>query len=1599
MTHGLKEDTRNTKDVEFQVLDWDYYHEDDNDDDDGDNIKKYIIRLYGMSRDQQSVFVKVKEYTPHFYVEIPKKWTKQKVMILVDTVKEEIKKYKAEYVNSLKTWELVDRHIFWEFTNYKLFTFIRLIFHSYEGFRIYANAFNRKIKNWRLDKDAKKYRVFESNIEPLLRCMHIRKLNAVGWIRIPAKKYQYFDENKKPSINDICIYTDWTNIEPIDDKNISPFRIAAFDIECESEDGSFPQPERDNDRVIQIGTTFSKYGENECYYKHIITLGSCDPIEGVVVESYNNEVAVLKAWTKLLIKMNPDVLTGYNIFGFDYKYLYDRAKKLGCSQSFSKLGRIVNEQTNFIDKELNSSALGQNFLRYYAMQGRIQIDLMKVVQRDFKLGSYKLDNVVAEFIKEIVDEVTIDEENETSTITTKNTYGLDKDRYIKIYFNDGLSDNSYKNEIKFKVLNLTKNNITISGILDGEAIELKKYKVYWCQAKDDVSANDIFRLQKGTSKDRAIVARYCINDCVLCNKLINKLHVLTNNIGMANVCHVPLSYIFLRGQGIKIFSLVSKKCREKNHLIPVIKKPPSKDDKNKNNNKDKNGKIIPPNAKKILESEKEDEDEEGYEGATVFVPTVGVHFEPISVLDYNSLYPNSQRYRNLSHECLVKNPQYDNLPGYHYENITYTNKDGSMTTCRYARSINGPCGILPEILTELLDARAQMRALAENEPDPFKQKILDSLQLAYKITANSLYGQCGAITSPIYMKDVAASTTATGREMLNAARIFTEIIFNMLVDTIKNGTYIDYEKQMKLLFNKKIDELIGKKHVKELKQIKEGEPVERYYYLRIFKENRDPIDDKKFIDKRANVNNKEEFIKWMYDKIQILLKNYDIKPSVIYGDSVTKDTPILLKYGDDIKIMKIEDIGKHWKEYNQFKSNDRTLTEKQQDDNIDLQVWTDQGWSKIKRVIRHKTPKNIFRICTYTGVVDVTEDHSLLDTDGNKLKPENCIINETRLLTAFPNIENNNYSKLTYDEAYIYGFFMGDGSCDIYNTKYGIEYQWFLCNADYNLLKTLKNKCKNIYKENEFTILDTIKSSNVYKLVLKGKIKPFSIKYRKKFYDNDGYKIIPDEIINGSTENKEAFLEGYYAANGCRKDTERIECHRFDIKGKISAMNMYFLIKSLGYNASINTRKDKMDIYRINYSKQIHRKEKCTIKKIYKLGQTNDYVYDLETDIGHFHAGIGELIVKNTDSIFIKFNIMDPETDETLKTHEALEKSIELGIICSKLLHKILPTPQNMGYEKTYQPFIILSKKRYVGLKYEFDPNKCVQNSMGIVLKRRDNAPIVKIVIGGTVRSILNDKDTQKAVAFVKKLLHDILSGKYPLDKFIITKTLKGPGLTKEEARLECKKPKENRYYADRTRIVHAVLADRMADRDHGNKPQSNDRIPYAYILVEKDVDLQGDRVEHPDYIKENDLRLDYLFYITNQIMKPAIQFLEHIIDHPEKLFNDVIMKEMNRRNGKRPLSYYFDLLEQIKQNDDAFGDLENTEEEEERYIEIDNIFSCYFEKETSVDKNDTPNNKRKKKKKKNTNINTNRGKKGKKQIKSHNSLFDKNQGGFILDS
>jgi DNA polymerase elongation subunit (family B) len=187
---------------------------------------------------------------------------------------------------------------------------------------------------------------------------------------------------------------------------------------------------------------------------------------------------------------------------------------------------------------------------------------------------------------------------------------------------------------------------------------------------------------------------------------------------------------------------------------------------------------------------------------------------PVACVDYSSLYPSGMISQNYSHDSKVWTKEFDlegnlinetgekdkegnyiyeGIPGYEYIQVEFDTykylrnperpKSREVKTkvgkkiCCWAQLPDNQKSIMPSILEELLKARSDTRKMIKTEKDPFMQNILDKRQLGYKVTANSLYGQCGARTSTFYEKDVAASTTATGRMMITYAKRMIEEVY------------------------------------------------------------------------------------------------------------------------------------------------------------------------------------------------------------------------------------------------------------------------------------------------------------------------------------------------------------------------------------------------------------------------------------------------------------------------------------------------------------------------------------------------------------------------------------------------------------------------------------------------------------------------------------------------------------------------------------------------------------------------------------------------------------------------------------------------------
>lgn len=1151
----------------------------------------FQLTLYGKTSDNLNVVCSVTGFKPYFYIKIPESWNRN--IFEANIIKcLDIPHYvKCEISNPIYRKSFYGYN--WDFQNncIKQYKFIKITITSYYKFNLYKKTLKsyfkkcldeNKLEEWtRICTSECDSNLFEANIHPVLRFIHETGIKPSSWINI--NNYTEIFEDELSFECDIEITCNYRQITSYDNDILSDIVIASFDIECDSLTGDFPRAVKDfkiqsiqiynlicnqfdigevtsdfvivliqqlfterdisgyrdelsrlrstiipdnidkldiakddfiseiknsrtdkklkeyciktieksldkyskyndGDPIIQIGTVF--YNLISKTYQRIIQVIKpndidepiCDGLEehNIEVQCCKNEKALILQWQTTIREINPDMITGYNIFGFDFKYIWDRSKILGANLN---LGRINEENTDHYSKQckLKSMMINKtdnsvdsfNNPHYIIMDGRIIFDVQSEIRGKHNLDSYKLDNVASYFMRGSIEMselgkrlnrpfciVNFEGELRVWEFSTDNIGYLTRGDYITVNIHSNIGETLIFNKRKFKIHNIHERTIQIDiGKLNikREINRYKWYKLEWCMNKDDVPPQEIFNLHKtGGPTGRAKVAKYCIQDCELCINLIEHLDIVPNNIGMSNVCLVPFSYIFLRGQGIKVTSIVSKCCSENETLMPML---------------------IKINT------------DSSFEGAIVLDPETGIYIEdPIVVLDYASLYPNSIIEQNISPDTLIEDkriieqsvlqPQEINritYDDYEYDTSKATKvkkKLETKTTCYFVESERDErgypskrMGIIPKVLKHLLDQRSATKRRMKNEPDAFKRKVLDGYQLSYKLTANSVYGQYGAQHSTIYKIECAACTTAIGR-----ARIY---------------------------------------------------------------------------DARDGV--KEWAVNMGYEQ-----------PDIVYGD---------------------------------------------------------------------------------------------------------------------------------------------------------------------------------------------------------------------------------------------------------------------------------------------------------------------------------------------------------TDSVFIKFSRKDLSGNE-LSGDELLKHCIQCGIDSGEYVDSKLLKPQNLEYEKTYFPFLLISKKRYLGDMYvekrDVEKKKCKRTSMGIVLKRRDNAPIVKYVFGNIIEKIMVDRNYERCIQWLQQTLRDIVDGKFHVNNFIVSKSL-------------------NSFYKNPKSIAHRVLADRIGIRDPGNKPKPNDRIPYMYMKIPKyeqtgfsktkqkvpngyykngkqkwktiTVDGEpkyrkrkicpGDDIEDPEYMIHNSIPIDYVHYITNQIMNPVKQVLD----------------------------------------------------------------------------------------------------------------------------
>lgn len=614
----------------------------------------------------------------------------------------------------------------------------------------------------------------------------------------------------------------------------------------------------------------------------------------------------------------------------------------------------------------------------------------------------------------------------------------------------------------------------------------------------------------------------------------------------------------------------------------------------------------------------------------------------------------------------------------------------------------------------------------------------------------------------------------------------------------------------------------------------------------------------------------------MINRCKELVERTFTGSKVVYGDSVTGDTPILYRIGTSGSLLyaNIEDVPRSsdWIPY---------LGEKEYAVPVDgLMVWSDQGFTRLNRIIRHRTDKDIFRILTHTGCVKVTSDHSLLLPNGSEIRPIDVTIG-TELMHQYLPLSDIVPTNMILNCPYAMGLFYGDGSCG--------RYTWAINNTNKEYLEKAMRELDAAYPQFTFHILDTLESSGVYKLVPVGDNRDLVDDWRSLFYSKRKQKMIPIDILNAPIEVVTRFMEGYYAADG---DKDINGYFRFDNKGQLGAAGLLFLTQRLGFKTSINTRKDKLDIYRITGTMVPQKRKSNAIKRIENLGPINEFVYDFETENHHFAAGVGQMVVHNTDSIFINFGNVTVE--------EAFRLGQEAATLCTKMFTEGRPRAVHLlQREKLFLPYLLCGKKKYAGNKC-LGPGKPFEiSASGMENVRRDSALLTSDIMDRAQEMIILEGDYtgQRTVAYVREELYKLKMGYTPIHKLIITKNL-----SKTFAD----------YEKSGTLQPHVQLAKKIEARAHEtgeSKYYTGDRVPFVMVKLFKDA-KKSDQAEDPLFALQNRLPLDVDYYAMNQIIRPLLRLLTPVIAPHERLKKLVNVKTGKKiedeTEAKNPITKYF---------------------------------------------------------------------------------------------
>jgi DNA polymerase elongation subunit (family B) len=1389
------------------------------------------IRVYGIDEKGLNICMRIDDFTPYVYLELPTNidWT-SKSQLVGNKIDEMMKNQRPLKKVLVMKKKLYGAHVDCTTGQRKLFPYL---------FCSFSNSNDAKALGYRLKASINvvgcgpiKIKIHESDASPILQLTCCRGISTAGWINFHGKEVIGDD---KVTICDLEYKVKWKHLFNHESNVLPRPMIMGFDIEVNSHNpGKFPNAKEPGDKVFQISCVLAREGDHpDEYVPYLLTLGDPDPLIGVEIRTFKTEERLMIGFKDLIRETNPNVIVGYNILGFDIPYLIDRSKEVcGCFTEFSKQGFHKYNTSNEKTIKWSSSAFKNQEFQFLDAEGRLYVDLLPLVRNNYKMNNYKLKTVTEYFIGE------------------------------------------------------TKDPLSVAGIF-------KCYRMGTSKEEDGSYSNK-------ARKAMAICGKYCVQDSVLVIRLMDKLKTWHGLTEMAKTCQVPIFSLYTQGQQIRVYSQVYKFCMSENIVV------------------EKDG-------YQVGEGER-------YVGAHVFPPVPG-RYEKVVPFDFASLYPTTIIAYNIDYHTHVTDPD---IPDHKCNIFEW----GDHVGCQH-----DPKVIRREKLTLYIDAeQAVIKKLRDtrNKTKGVSEKEVLANEIAKRVLALKTHTTERSEINKTKPK-IPMCAQRKYRFLKEPKGVIPTVLQNLL-DARKHTRKVDMKACYTEIDALKADDEVGNAvKIKELKGVID-------------------VLDKRQLAYKVSCNSmygamgvRRGYLPFMpgamcttYMGRVNIKKVADVIPSkyggeLIYGDSdcMVAEIPALIRDNRGCIIYRTMDelSSGNW---NRINPNKEISSPKP-----GYEIWSDNGWTPIVNVVRCGIIKPLTKVITHIGVVECSNEHSLLRENLVPVTPANCKLNDKLCTAELPlpsdtpvrPIYNNNLTAQVIRDyeiptiscrgisaklAFLWGLFFADGSCGSYDCSNGYKHSmWNINKQDTTLLERVIKILEVEEPEFDWVLMDVMKSSQVYRIRPRiherkndGSVGKFTAKWRALFYDSRGNKKVPDEILSMPFAIRQAFFMGHYAGDGSKKDPALTISN----KGALGSAGLFFIMRSIGYNVSINTRADKPWIYKLTASTP-DKKQRRVPNAIKKLIPTNvdspaegprDYIYDIQTGNHHFSAGVGQLVVHNSNYIHFPHLKTAAETwDHAI--HVAAE------------LTKMFPAPIVLEFEEEiYDFFFILTKKRYMY-------RKCLRDGVvddkigkkGVLLARRDNSKFIRDVYEGCINRIADNESKASVLGYVLDEINLMCSKCKPITDFVVTKAVgdnggmivqefvneKGerkaklgnytvPLLSSSSKYPEAYQNELNKKGASNAEEFYmsclpaqVQLAERM--RKRGSRVDSGTRLEYVIADPDHHTSKQYEKVESADYmIKHKDvLGIDYMYYI-----KALANPLDQVLTVAFKDVTDFVLEQYNFR-------------------------------------------------------------------------------------------------------